>query len=288
MELVENTKVTSGGVRLIAVAYFFGTFVSIWLLSALGVPMPTTPGDASRDQIVILGLAAALVLAVALFPLARGIGGSQTRRLLTIFAFTYVAFVVINQLQAEVFTTIGGSWQQMVFFSIPCLLAAAAAAWLIRPASEQFVHRPVFQGRPLRAWWWRPMLILLALPCLEGVAGLLVQPLIEPIIREQASGLSIPSDGMVLGTIILKGFLLLAVTVPIVSSWTRSRLHLVAALGTACFILTGLVGLIQATWWPVTMRVVLSLQILVTSALYAAVTVALLVSKSPHRVNVEP
>jgi hypothetical protein len=278
-DFANESKAHAGGVRLIAVAYFFGTVLSLLLLSALGVPMPTTPGDASRDQIVILGLAGALALAVALFPLARGIGGSATRRFLTIFAFTYVAFAVINQLQAAVFTTIGETGPRMVFYAIPCLLAAAAATWLVRPANGPLTRRTVFQGRPMRAWWWRPILALLALPCIEVVAGLMAQPLLEETIRQQPSGLHIPGGAVVMGTMFLKSALLLAVTVPISISWNRSRLRLTVALGAALFILTGLVGLIQATWWPITLRAAFSLQILATSVVFAAVAVVLLVPK---------
>jgi hypothetical protein len=288
MELETTPRSKSGNIRLIAVAYFVGTIFSVWVLSAIGVPMPTTPGDASRDQTVIVSLAGAFALALALFHLARGLGGSALQRLLTLFTFTYVAFAVTNQLQAAVFTTIGGADLMMFFYAIPCLLAAGAAVWLVRPVAGTFTPLKAVSDRPLGTWWWRPILVLVALPCLEGLAGLLIQPLIEPIIHEQSSGLSIPSNGVVVGTMLLKSAFLLTVVVPIVLSWTRSRLHLAAALGTACFVLTGLVGLIQATWWPVTMRVVLSFQILVTSAMYAAVTVALLVPKSPHCANVEP
>lgn len=277
MNFASGPESSGGGIRVIAVAFFLGTVISIWLLSALGVPIPTAPGDASRDQIAILGLAGALVLAVALFPLARGIGGSARRRLLTIFALTYAAFAVINQLQAAAFTTLGGGGKLLFYYAIPCFLASGAATWLVRPADGPMPAFTVFHDRPLKAWWWRPTLAFIALPCIEVLAGLMTRPLLEEVIRQRPSGLHLPGGAVVVATMFLKSALLLAVTVPIALSWKRSRLQLVVALGAALFILTGLVGLIQATWWPVTMRVAFAMQILVTSVAYAATVVLLLV-----------
>lgn len=281
MNIAAKHESNGGSIRGIAVAYFFGTVISLWLLSALGVPMPTTPGDTSRDQIVILGLVGALSLAFALFPLARGIGGSAGRRLLTIFAFTFVAFAVINQLQASVFTTVGGNARILAFYAIPCLLASAAATWLVRPDDRQIARPTVFQTRTPEAWWWRPILAVAALPCIEVMAGMMTGPLLEEVITQRTSGMQVPGDAVVLATMLVKSALLLAVTVPIALSWRRTRLHLMVALGAAVFILTGLVGLIQAAWWPLTLRVVFALQILFSSGAYAAVVVALLMPRHP-------
>jgi hypothetical protein len=280
MELAENLNAKSGGIRLIAVAYFFGTVISIWLLSAIGVPLPTVPGDASRDQIVILGLVGAFSLALALFPLARGVGGSAPQRLLTISAFTYVAFAVINQLQAAVFTTIGGTTPLLFFYAIPCVLAAGAAVWLVRPIEGSVTRHTAVWDRSMKTWWWRPTLVFLTLPVIEAVTGLVAQPVLEEAIRLEPSGLLIPNAGAVIGTMFLKSALLTAVTVPIAFSWRRSGLRLMFALGAAVFILSGLVGLIQATWWTISMRVAFSLQILATSVVYAAVAALLLVPRA--------
>ena len=281
MNIAARRESNGGIIRGIAVAYFFGTVVSLWLLSALGVPMPTMPGDASRDQIVILGLAGALSLAFALFPLARGLGGSAGRRLLTIFAFTYVAFAVINQLQASVFTTIGGNARILAFYAIPCLLASGAATWLVRPDDRPIARLTVFQTRPVEAWWWRTTLAVVALPCIEIMAGRMTGPLLEEVITQHTSGIQVPRGAVVLAAMLLKSALLLTVVVPITLSWRRTRLHLMVALGAAVFILTGLVGLIQAAWWPLTLRVVFALQILFSSGAYAAVVVALLMPRHP-------
>ena len=279
MRFADHSEASRGGVRLIAVAYFFGTVISLVLLSAIGVPMPSIPGDASRDQTVILGLMGAFVFALALFPLARGIGGSVAQRLLIMSAFTYGAFTIVNQVQAAVFTEIGGTGPRMIFYAIPCLVAAAAATWLVRPTGGPVVRRSIIQVRPMRAWWWRLVLALLALPCIEILAGAVAVPLLQEAVLLEPSGVHVPGAAVVMASLFFKSALLLAITVPIVLSWRRSRLHLTVALGSALFILTGLVGLIQATWWPVFVRLAFSLQVLVTAMAYAAFVVVLLVPR---------
>jgi hypothetical protein len=128
----------------------------------------------------------------------------------------------------------------------------------------------------LKGSWWRPLLAFLALPAIEIVTGLLAQPLLSRVVTEETPGLVIPAAPVVMGTLFLKSGLLLAVITPIVRVWARSRLSLTISLGVALFVLSGLVGLLQATWWPIAMRIALAFQILVTSVAYSAAMAALL------------
>jgi hypothetical protein len=280
MFTADEPKSRVGDVRVIAIAYFFGTFMSVFAMSALGLHLPLTPNDASRDETLILALVASLVFAAAIAPLARGIRGSVVKRLLTMASFTYVSFAVISQMEAAVYSTISGTPAMLVVFAPPCLMAAGAAALLVRP-SDRFVRlQTVFQDRPARAWWWRLLLALLVLPVLEAITGLITGPLFKQAAQEQDLGLVIPAGIVVMRTLLLKSGLLLAVTVPIVLAWARPRRSLILALGFALFFLTGPVGLIQATWWPITLRITLSIQILLTSMAYASIVVALLAPRS--------
>jgi hypothetical protein len=267
-------------VRVIAIAFFFGTFFSIIAMSTLGMRLPLTPTDASRDESLILALVASLIFAAAITPLARGIRASGVKRPFTLAAFTYVSFAVINHIEAAVYSTISGTPAMLVLFAPPCLLAACVATWLVRPSETIDVQNSIFRDRSVRARWWRLLLALLVLPIIEAATGLLIQPLLEPLIEVQALGLVVPDAVVVMRTMLLKSGLLLAVTVPIVLTWTKGRRSLILALGFAIFVLTGLVGLIQATWWPITVRIALSFQVLLTSTAYASAVVALLAPKA--------
>jgi hypothetical protein len=279
--MFETNETTSraGDIRVIALAFFLGTFMSVSTMTLLGLQLPLTPNHASRDETLILSLVASLCLATAIAPLARGISGSLATRFLTMAAFTYVSFAAISQIEAVVYSTFGGAPTMLVVFAPPCLLAAGATTWLVRPADESIMRRTGARGRTLKGSWWRLLLAFLALPAIEIVTGLLARPLLVQVVNQETSGLVIPAAPTVLCTLLLKSGLLLAVITPIVLLWMRSRRFLILALGSALFILTGLVGLIQATWWPVTMRIALSTQILIASLAYAAVAVALLMPK---------
>jgi hypothetical protein len=284
---VNETTSKAGDIRVIALAFFLGTFMSASAMSLLGLELPSTPDFASRDETLVLSLVASLCLAAAVAPLAKGIGGSRVMRFFKIAAFTYVSFAVISLIEAAVYSTFGGAPTILVVFAPPCLLAAAATTWLVPPADESIVRRTGAQGRSLRGSWWRLLLALLALPAVEIVTGLLAQPLLTRVVHEAPPGLVIPAAPVVMRTLLLKSVLLLAVIMPIVLHWMGSRRFLILALGLALFVLTGLVGLLQATWWPIPMRIALSTQILVASLAYAAVVVALLTPK-PKIASEEP
>lgn len=280
MVTVDGPKPRSGDIRIIAIAFFFGTFISIVVMSTLGLRLPLTPNDASRDESLILALIASLIFAAALTPLARGIRASGVKRLLTLAAFAYVSFAVVNQIEAAVYSTISGTPTMLVVFAPPCLLAAGVATWLVRPSNTIDVQNSVLRGRSIRKWWWRLLLALLVLPIIEASSGLIIGPLLESVVEEQAFGLVVPDAIVVMRTLLLKSGLLLAVTVPIVLTWTRGQRSLIVALGFAIFVLTGLVGLIQATWWPMTMRIALSFQVLLASMAYSWAVVTLLAPRS--------
>jgi hypothetical protein len=274
-----ETTSKAGDIRVIALAFFLGTFMSVSAMSLLGLHLPSTPEIASRDETLILSLAASLCLAAAVAPLARGISGSLATRFLTMAAFTYVSFAVISQIEASVYSTFGGAPTMLLIFAPPCLLAAGATAWLVRPADESVMRRTGIRARSLKGSWWRPLLAFLALPAIDIVTGLFAQPLLSRVVTEEIPGLVIPAAPVVMGTLFLKSGLLLAVITPIVRVWARSRLSLTISLGVALFVLLGLVGLLQATWWPIAMRIAFSTQILIASLAYAAVAVALLMPK---------
>jgi hypothetical protein len=280
MVTVDGPKPKVGDIRIIAIAFFFGTFISIIAMSTLGLRLPLTPNSASRDESLILALVASLIFAAAITPLARGIRASNVKRLLTLAAFTYVSFAVINQIEAAVYSTISGTPTMLVLFAPPCLLAACVATWLVRPPDTIDVQNSVFRGRSIRAWWWRLLLALLVLPIIEAATGLIIQPLLEPVVEEQAFGLVVPDAIVVIRTLLLKSGLLLAVTVPIVLTWAKARRSLILALGFAIFVLTGMIGLIQATWWPITMRIAFSFQIFLASMAYSWAVVTLLAPRS--------
>jgi hypothetical protein len=264
-------------IPLIAVAYFVATMIGGALIMAMGMEFPESPELAYSP---VRSLLAALVLGAALYLLARGIRGSSAFRWLVLFAFTYISFCVNNQIEAAIFTTMGGFDTMLVFFVIPCALVAGVAALVVKPPDGASVLTTVFSDRPMSAWWWRATLAWLAFPVIYYSFGMLIYPFVADAYEGGELGLVVPSQSVVLSAVTFRSLLFLLVTIPILINWSRSRRSLMLALAAAFTAMVGVVGMIEADWMTTTMRIVHGLEITADSIVHAWVLVTLLVPKS--------
>ena len=263
-------------ILVMGVAFSFGLSISGALLWTLGMEFPQLPGETHYP---IANLLASLLLAACIVPVTRGLAGSTIHRWIILAAFVYVSYGLNNQIEAAVFTTAGGFTTMVLMFIIPCALISAAAVVLIRHAGGPSIST-VFADRPVSRWWWRAVLAWLSFPLIYFFFGMLIYPMVREVYEAPDSGLALPSGDVVLRTVLLRSLLFLLVTIPILRSWTRSRTALAVALGIAFTATVGLVGLVQAHWWPISMRVVHGVEICADSFAYAWVLVALLVPRS--------
>jgi hypothetical protein len=268
-----------GKVAAIAAAYFLGTMISGAVIAAAGMPWPAFPNPPSQTANLVLGALSSALVAGCLALLAWGVRGSQPVRWLVLAAFTYVIFGLNNQIEAAAFTAFGGTATMIVFFVAPCLLGAAAAAWLVRPGTALQPRGATVFDRPASAWWWRLAVAWLAFPVIYVFFGMLVSPIVVPFYKDPSFGLTLPGWNTILPVVLLRSALALAVTLPILLLWSRSRRSLFVSLAIAFFALMGLIGLAATTFFPPTLRVVHSLEILGDSVVYAWVLVALLVPR---------
>jgi hypothetical protein len=224
-------------------------------------------------------LLASLLLAACIVPVTRGVAGSNVHRWIILAAFVYVSYGLNNQIESAVFTTGGGFATMVLFFVMPCALVSATAVLLVNHPGGPRIST-VFADRPPSAWWWRIILAWLSFPVIYYFFGMIIYPMVRNTYEAPDSGLALPSGDVVLRTVLLRSLLFLLVTIPILRSWTRSRTALAVALGIAFTATVGLVGLVQAHWWPISMRVVHGVEICADSFAYAWVLVALLVPRS--------
>lgn len=267
-------------VAVIALAYFVAMMVSGAIVTAAGMRFPELPGQTYSPALNFVG---SLLLAACLAALARHVHESRTARWLILAVFTYVCFGVNNQIEALVFTTIGGTGPMLVLLLLPCLAGCGAAVTLIQTPVPSVPLTTVFTDRPVTAWWWRVLLAWLAFPVIYYVFGMLVSPLVIDAYRHGLFGLVLPEQRVVIAAVSLRSLLFLAATVPILRTWSGSRRGLVFALGGALFVMVGAYGLVVGTWLPATLRIVHGLEILADSAVYAWVLVALLVARATAR-----
>ncbi len=261
-------------IAVIALAYVAATMLSGTILAAAKVKLPVLPQAAEQSQSLALLLAGALCLATCLAPLARGIAGATAGRWLALAAFTYVCTGFNNAIEAAFFTTLGGTPAMMLMSLAPCLLAAYLAVVLVPAAGA------AAPARKLHGWWWRALLAWLAFPAIYFFFGMLAYPWVREFYERPDMGLTVPALPVVVRVVLLRSLIFLAVLVPVIARWSRSRRSLTATLGAAMFVMVGLFGLLQTTWWPVGMRVVHSLEILADSLVYAWIATALLAPRA--------
>jgi len=269
----------------IAAAYFFGVMIAGAAITAAKLPWPTFPGSASETENFFLSLFSSIIMSACLALLARGIRGSQTTRWLILTAFTYVTFGLNNQIEAAIFTTYGGNTTMLLFYILPCALGAAAAIRLFRPEQDSAMLDNAITGRPKSKWMLRAIVVWLAFPVIYLFFGMLAAPVVVPVYQSLDFGLTLPGFGTMIPVALVRSALYLAVTIPILVNWSRSRRSLFLSLGTALFAMMGLIGLLSATFFPPVLRVAHSVEILGDAVVYAWLLIALFIPKVRQEIN---
>ncbi len=273
----ENVAPYLWRIPLCAVIYFIAGHISGFLVIAAGFQFPEWPGPEQGPSKLLFFLSA-ILLATFLAPLARGINGSLASRTLILATFTYVCFGFNNHLEALIFTTLGHFSTMTLYAIIPSLAIGAAVAVFIRPAPASATTR--FEGRALRSWWWRIPAVVILWQMIYYFFGMLASPFVIEAYQTSEAGLVLPSQAIIVSTQLLRSTLYLAVVIPVILAWTRSRRGLILSLGAALFATMGLVGLVESTFFPALLRVVHSIEILGDGMVYGWVVVALLAPRT--------
>jgi len=263
----------------IAIAYFLGIMISGAVTTAAKMQWPALPETVSDTTNLVLALISSFLMAGCLALLANGIRGSQFARWLILAGFTYVTFGLNNQIEAAIFTTYGGTATMLVFFVLPCAFGAATAVHLFRPEQPEASLETVMSNKPASTWWWRAGVAWLAFPVIYVFFGMLAAPFVVPVYQGQDFGLTLPGWGIMLPVALGRSALYLAVTIPILVTWSRSRRSLILSLGIAFFAMMGLIGLVTAAFLPPILRVTHSIEILGDALVYAWLLLALFVPK---------
>jgi len=269
----------------ITIAYFIGVMISGGVITAAKMQWPALPESMSQTNEFVISFISSIIMAACLALLARGIRGSRTVRWLILTAFTYVTFGLNNQIEAAIFTTYGGTATMLLFFILPCASGAAAAVYLFRPEESNPLVENSITGQPASGWLWRVAVAWLAFPVIYIFFGMLAAPLVVPVYQNMDFGLTLPGFGIMIPVALARSALYLAVTIPILVTWSRSRRSLLWSLAVAFFAMMGLIGLLSATFFPPVLRVTHSVEILGDAIVYAWLLVAFFVPKARHGIN---
>jgi hypothetical protein len=254
-----------GKILLSTLALAIATMLAGAIASALPLSPPASlPGTSPSFPLMLLG---SLVLVVGVVPIASGLGGRFVTRWLALGLMLYLATGVNTVVELSIFGTEGGRRYLLVFYFL-CFAATAAAL-----AMQYGSHQPTPQLPRLGTghWLWRVAVAWLSFPVIYFLFGLCVAPFVIPIYQAGVAGLHIPALDVIMRTQLLRSFLFLASSLPVILLWTGTRRRLILALGWAHTAMVGLYGLSQASFMPPVLRVLHSLEIAADSFVYALV-----------------
>ncbi len=270
--------------------YGLGTMIGGFVVGALGVPLPRFPEGVEAGPFSAGMLAGSLLVVIALALVAARMQGSFLARWLALAAFGYVALALNTAMEASIFTRLDGMFG-MALAMFPAIVSCAAAVTaLFRPvggeAPFEDMARRFLRARTPAAWARRLLLAVLAFLVIYGFFGMMlsfVAPQVIAYYMQEGGLFRIPSAGTMLSVETLRSALNLLTALPVLIVWRGSRRGLILVLGSAYWMLVGLVGLIQEGIMPADMRLAHSIEIGFDSFVYAAALVWLLVPKGETR-----
>lgn len=273
--LIYLIKLIIGGV-----AFCVGVMIGGMVATLTGLPAAPMPENVSVSSATMYLFLTSPLLAFALALLARGIAGNFWTCTIILAFLTWITYTVNTQLEAAIFTTMGGGfWFSLVTFAVPSLLCSAVVAWLFPPdASKNFIDalKEFFGRHTTVGWVWRLAIAAVAFMPIYWFFGLLVVPFTSDYYRQSMYGLQMPTLDKILMVLFVRSVLFLLACLPIIAAWQKSPQSLFLRLGFALFVLVGLLYMIAADWMPVSVRLPHTLEILADEFVYVGVLIVLL------------
>ncbi len=272
-------------VPLCALTYLVGTVVAGAAMVALGLPLPELPSSAGKT-VPLAGLVLGSVLLVlSLGLLVDRLRGGRLARGLMLAAFGCVCLGPNAAIEASVFTKFSGLTAMAIMPLLPCVLVGLVTAALFKQpgGAEAVVARAPGSARDAgwQGWLWRVPAAVVSFVLIYFLFGMPVGALVGEYYRQEQFGLILPSLDVVIRTQLIRGAVYLLACLPIAIVWSRSRREFVIVFGIAFFVFTGLFGMLQATWLPIPMRLIHTVELLADGMAYAGVLGFLFVRETP-------
>lgn len=279
---IKQLLISLGRLLLCSVTFIVGAAIGGIVAALLGLQQPPMPEGVDSSLAFLLLLLESPLMVFVLALIARGLGGGLLPRVLVLSLFTWVSFTLNTVIETLAFTTttIEGALFTTISFLVPSILCGAAAA-LLFPAEEKgeglsTAAREYFGHRTAGAWVWRIAVAAGAFVPIYLFFGSLAAPITAEYFQESMYGLRQPGQDEILLVLLVRSVLFLLACLPIVVLWYRSRWSLFLSLGSALFVLVGLLYMLGAYYMPLAVRLPHTLEILAGSFAYAGVLVVLL------------
>jgi hypothetical protein len=255
------------------------------IASKAGLVMPTLPPGADMGAIQRTMPGVSLLLVLALMPISRRIRGDYLTRWVMIALFSWVCFGAVTAIEASLFTTgfAAGNSAFLLMHGISLLMTAGFVAWLCPPRDAKnrktLEAGPRFRaliGRDGIGWLAVASLIYVPVYYFFGFLLAMLAPGIIDYYRQDLFNLRLPGPWEILPVQAVKSGLFLLACLPILLAWKPGDRFAWVWLGGALFVLTGLIGMVQANWYPFAMRTAHGAELFADSMAYAFLVTAIL------------
>ena len=268
----------------VGLGYTLATMIGGMVAGALGLPLPEVASRMDPTQALLTTFLAGLVIGLTLGPLATRLALPTTQRAGLLFAVIFVLNSLINVIEALFFTTIPAAEHLygLVTSAIGHAGLAVLLALLFRPASVErellTALRETLSWRRWTSWAWRFGLAGLLYVPAYLFFGMLIYPIVRVYYEDPALGLSlaVPGFEVILPLEVGRGLLFVLTVFPLIAVLRRPRRALAFWLGMTIAVLGAVTPMLQASWFPLTMRVVHGLEITADSIVHALIIAWLL------------
>lgn len=227
------------------------------------------------------------MLTLGLMPLVRKIQARSAIRWILVSVFLFLIFGVGNSIEDSIHSSTKGITLMIPILLLPCIVMGTLLTLLFRPLKATRFSTMVsefFRGRTANQWIWGILLSAVLFPIVYFIFGSIISPIVIEYYRSGIADLVLPAPITIVAVELLRGFLFVLATIPLLIAWLGSRRHMIFFLGLAFFVLTGTFEIVMAYQLPAQMRVIHSVEILADSFIYAW-SLVLLLSKEPTNVS---
>lgn len=266
-----------------AFVYAAGLVASRIVFHTIGISPPRMPTQADESIAGYYLLIGSIVLALGLAPIVRRIRGKYWIRWLIFSVFFFVCFAVSNSIEDSIYSSTEGIMRMVPILVLPSVVFTGVMALLFQPTMDEGTPPAAlsdfFRGRTWGEWTWRILAAIIAFPVVYFVFGIVASPIVTEYYRQGVADLVLPDVGVILSVQLLRGFLYLLASLPVLIVWSGSRRQLIFLLGIAFFVLGATFEIILAFQLPSVLRVTHSIEILADSLVYAWLLATLLVQR---------
>ena len=269
---------------VVGLGYTLATMMGGMVAQAVGLPIPAMASRMDPTQALLTTFLAGVVIGLTLGPLSTRLPIPTAQRAGLLFVVIFMLNSLISVIEALFFTTVPAAEYRytLVTSAIGHAGLAVLLALLFRPASVEWgllaALRETLSQRQWTSWAWRFGLAGVLYVPTYFFFGMLIYPLVRPYYEDPTLGLSlaVPGFEVILPLEVGRGLLFVLTVFPLIAVLRRSRRSLAFWLGMTIAVLGAVTPMLQAGWFPLTMRVVHGLEITADSIVHALIIARLL------------